>query len=212
MSKAKSQNKAARKRDRGDRSREYELRNIRRRFQRQAARYELQAESAEPMDRKQLLAGARALRAEAEKYYAANITQARRGSEAYNADLNLAVSVGHEPSLRQLATAVDTEQEQRERLTRTITNSTAGDAFYASVIQIWDSQPYEQRDQVIVSAFQEAHPDMEVRDVLDVMNIMEEATGIPFTSPDWGSGEEAEQNYRMRSRRGMLYVMDAFND
>lgn len=206
MPKARKSNAKPKQRKRGDRSREYELRNIRRRFERQAARYERQAEGADPVDRKQLMAAAATLRQEAQSYYARNITAERFNTEAGGSAIRQAISKGRPRSLEQLAGAVASSQQERERLTRTVLSGPVGDVFYASTVEIWKGSGYRDRNVAILERFQEQFPDEQIRDVLDIVAKMQEATGIPLLEPGVSDDEAAEFFYRSNQLEALYYV------
>ena len=185
-----------------------QLRNIRRRYERAAARYERDAENASGREKCELLKAASNLREQAQQYYTANLTIAKRGTAKYKADIARGVQRGYQPSLEQLAGAAKTADENRERLIRNVLNSSTGDAFYAATVQLWRGTDYATRNETIVAEFQKRRPDIEVNDVLDVLDYFTQVSGIDYlsTEPDEEAG--IDERYRIKARIGAAIVQE----
>lgn len=186
-----------------------QLRNIRRRYERAAARYERDAKSAgSEREQRELLKAAANLREQAQQYYVKNLTIADRGSVKYKSDVSRAVQRGYQPSLEQLAGAAQTEDENRKRLIKNVLNSSTGDAFYAATVQLWRGTDYAKRDEVIVAEFQKRRPDLEVNDVLDVLDYFTRASGIDYLSPDPDEEAGIDERYRVKARTGAAIIQE----
>jgi hypothetical protein len=185
-----------------------QLRNIRRRYERAAARYERQAESASGRERRELLKAASNLREQARQYYVKNITISDRGSSKYRADISRGIQRGYQPSLEQLAGAAQTADENRGRLIKNVLNSSTGDSFYAATIQLWRGTDYASRNETIVAEFQKRRPDLEVNDVLDVLDYFSKASGIDYLSPEPDEEAGIDERYRVKARIGAAIVQE----
>ena len=185
-----------------------QLRNIRRRYERAAARYERDAENASGREKRELLKAASNLREQAQQYYSANLTIAKRGIAKYKADIARGVQRGYQPSLEQLAGAAKTADENRERLIKNVLNSSTGDAFYAATVQLWRGTDYASRDETIVAEFQKRRPDIEVNDVLDVLDYFTRASGIDYLSPEPDEEAGIDERYRVKARIGAAIVQE----
>ena len=187
-----------------------QLRNIRRRYERAAARYERQAESASGREQRELLKAASNLREQARQYYVKNITISDRGSSKYRADISRGIQRGYQPSLEQLAGAAQTADENRERIIKNVLNSSTGDAFYAATVQLWRGTDYASRNETIVAEFQKRRPDLEVNDVLDVLDYFSKASGIDYLSPEPDEEAGIDERYRVKARIGAAIVQEQF--
>lgn len=187
-----------------------QLRNIRRRYERAAARYERQAESASGREQRELLKAASNLREQARQYYVKNITISDRGSSKYRADISRGIQRGYQPSLEQLAGAAQTADENRGRLIKNVLNSSTGDSFYAATIQLWRGTDYASRNETIVVEFQKRRPDLEVNDVLDVLDYFFKASGIDYLSPEPDEEAGIDERYRVKARIGAAIVQEQF--
>ena len=185
-----------------------QLRNIRRRYERAAARYERQAESASGREQRELLKAASNLREQARQYYVKNITISVRGSSKYRADVSRGIQRGYQPSLEQLAGAAQTADENRGRLIKNVLNSSTGDSFYAATIQLWRGTDYASRNETIVAEFQKRRPDLEVNDVLDVLDYFSKASGIDYLSPEPDEEAGIDERYRVKARIGAAIVQE----
>lgn len=185
-----------------------QLRNIRRRYERAAARYERQAESASGREQRELLKAASNLREQARQYYVKNITISDRGSSKYRADISRGIQRGYQPSLEQLAGAAQTADENRGRLIKNVLNSSTGDSFYAATIQLWRGTDYASRNETIVAEFQKRRPDLEVSDVLDVLDYFSKASGIDYLSPEPDEEAGIDERYRVKARIGAAIVQE----
>lgn len=185
-----------------------QLRNIRRRYERAAARYERQAESASGREQRELLKAASNLREQARQYYVKNITISDRGSSKYRADISRGIQRGYQPSLEQLAGAAQTADENRGRLIKNVLNSSTGDSFYAATIQLWRGTDYASRNETIVAEFQKRRPDLEVNDVLDVLDYFSKASGIDYLSPEPDEEAGIDERYRVKARIGAAIVQE----
>lgn len=185
-----------------------QLRNIRRRYERAAARYERQAESASGREQRELLKAASNLREQARQYYVKNITISVRGSSKYRADVSRGIQRGYQPSLEQLAGAAQTADENRGRLIKNVLNSSTGDSFYAATIQLWRGTDYASRNETIVAEFQKRRPDLEVSDVLDVLDYFSKASGIDYLSPEPDEEAGIDERYRVKARIGAAIVQE----
>lgn len=185
-----------------------QLRNIRRRYERAAARYERQAESASGREQRELLKAASNLREQARQYYVKNVTISDRGSSKYRADISRGIQRGYQPSLEQLAGAAQTADENRERLIKNVLNSSTGDAFYAATVQLWRGTDYASRNETIVAEFQKRRPDLEVNDVLDVLDYFSKASGIDYLSPEPDEEAGIDERYRVKARIGAAIVQE----
>ena len=185
-----------------------QLRNIRRRYERAAARYERQAESASGREQRELLKAASNLREQARQYYVKNITISDRGSSKYRADISREIQRGYQPSLEQLAGAAQTADENRGRLIKNVLNSSTGDSFYAATIQLWRGTDYASRNETIVAEFQKRRPDLEVNDVLDVLDYFSKASGIDYLSPEPDEEAGIDERYRVKARIGAAIVQE----
>ena len=180
-----------------------QLRNIRRRYERAAARYERDAENASGREKRELLKAASNLREQAQQYYTANLTIAKRGTAKYKADIASGVRRGFQPSLEQLAGAAQTADENRERLIKNVLNSSTGDAFYAATVQLWRGTDYASRNETIVAEFQKRRPDLEINDVLDVLDYFTQQSGIDYLSPEPDEEADIDGRYpRYKARIG----------
>lgn len=185
-----------------------QLRNIRRRYERAAARYERDAENASGREKRELLKAASNLREQAQQYYVKNITISDRGTAKYKADIARGVQRGYQPSLEQLAGAAQTAEENRERLIKNVLNSSTGDAFYAATVQLWRGTDYASRNETIVAEFQKRRPDLEVNDVLDVFDYFSKASGIDYLSPEPDEEAGIDERYRVKARIGAAIVQE----
>ena len=185
-----------------------QLRNIRRRYERAAARYERDAENASGREKRELLKAASNLREQAQQYYSKNLTIAKRGSAKYKADIASGVRRGYQPSLEQLAGAAQTADENRERLIKNVLNSSTGDAFYAATVQLWRGTDYATRNETIVAEFQKRRPDLEVNDVLDVLDYFTQASGIDYLSPEPDEEAGIDERYRVKARTGAAIIQE----
>lgn len=209
MPKIASKAKSAPKQSRRSASKQQsdKLRNIRRRYERAAARYERQAESAgSKREQRELLKAASNLREQAQQYYVKNITISDRGTANYKADIKRAVQRGFQPSLEQLAGAAQTADENRERLIKNVLDSSTGDAFYAATVQLWRGTDYANRNETIVAEFQKRRPDLEINDVLDVLDYFTQASGIDYLSPEPDEEAGIDERYRVKARTGAAIV------
>lgn len=185
-----------------------QLRNIRRRYERAAARYERDAENASGREKRELLKAASNLREQAQQYYVKNLTIADRGSAKYKADIASGARRGYQPSLEQLTGAAQTADENRERLIKNVLNSSTGDAFYAATVQLWRGTDYARRNETIVAEFQKRRPDLEINDVLDVLDYFTRASGIDYLSPEPDEEAGIDERYRVRARTGVAIVQE----
>lgn len=186
-----------------------QLRNIRRRYERAAARYERDAENASGREKRELLKAASNLREQAQQYYVKNLTISDRGSAKYKADIASGVRRGYQPSLEQLAGAAQTADENRERLIKNVLNSSTGDAFYAATVQLWRGTDYATRNETIVAEFQKRRPDLEINDVLDVLDYFTQASGIDYLSPEPDEEADIDGKYpRYKARIGAAIVQE----
>lgn len=186
-----------------------QLRNIRRRYERAAARYERQAESAgSEREQRELLKAASNLREQAQQYYTANLTIAKRGTAKYKAEIARGVRSGYQPSLEQLAGAAQTADENRERLIKNVLNSSTGDAFYAATVQLWRGTDYASRNETIVAEFQKRRHDLEINDVLDVLDYFTQASGIDYLSPEPDEEAGIDERYRVKARIGAAIIQE----
>ena len=185
-----------------------QLRNIRRRYERAAARYERDAENASGREKRELLKAAANLREQAQQYYTKNLTIAKRGTAKYKADIASSVRRGYQPSLEQLAGAAQTADENRERLIKNVLNSSTGDAFYAATVQLWRGTDYASRNETIVAEFQKRRPDLEVNDVLDVLDYFTQASGIDYLSPEPDEEAGIDERYRVKARTGAAIIQE----
>lgn len=184
-----------------------QLRNIRRRYERAAARYERDAENASGREKRELLKAASNLREQAQQYYVKNLTISDRGTAKYKADIARGVQRGYQPSLEQLAGAAQTADENRERLIKNVLNSSTGDAFYAATVQLWRGTDYASRNETIVAEFQKRRPDLEINDVLDVLDYFTQASGIDYLSPEPDEEADIDGKYpRYKARIGAAIV------
>lgn len=186
-----------------------QLRNIRRRYERAAARYERQAESAgSEREQRELLKAASNLREQARQYYVKNLSIAVRGSAKYKANIAQGVRSGYQPSLEQLAGAARTADENRERLIGNVLDSSTGDAFYAATVQLWRGTDYANRNETIVAEFQKHRPDLEINDVLDVLDYFAQASGIDYLSPEPDEEAGIDERYRVKARIGAAIIQE----
>jgi hypothetical protein len=185
-----------------------QLRNIRRRYERAAARYERDAENASGREKRELLKAASNLREQAQQYYVKNITIADRGSAKYKADIAQGVRRGYQPSLEQLAGSAQTADENRERLIKNVLNSSTGDAFYAATVQLWRGTDYASRNETIVAEFQKRRPDLEINDVLDVLDYFTQASGIDYLEPEPDEEAGIDERYRVKARTGAAIIQE----
>lgn len=186
-----------------------QLRNIRRRYERAAARYERQAESAgSEREQRELLKAASNLREQVQQYYVKNLTISDRGSAKYKAAIARGVRSGYQPSLEQLAGAAQTADENRERLIKNVLNSSTGDAFYAATVQLWRGTDYANRNETIVAEFQKRRPDLEVNDVLDVIDYLTRASGIDYLEPEPDEEAGVDERYRRKARIGAAIIQE----
>ena len=208
MPKVTSKAKSASKQSRRSAAKQQsdQLRNIRRRYERAASRYERQAESASGREQRELLKAASNLREQAQQYYVKNLTISKRGSAKYKLDISRGAQRGYQPSLEQLAGAAQTADENRERLIKNVLNSSTGDSFYAATVQLWRGTDYATRNETIVSEFQKLRPDLEVNDVLDVLDYFMRESGIDYLSPEPGEEAGIDECYRVKARTGAAIV------
>lgn len=185
-----------------------QLRNIRRRYERAAARYERDAENASGREKRELLKAASNLREQAQQYYVMNLTIAKRGTAKYKTDIARGVRSGYQPSLEQLAGAAQTANENRERLIKNVLNSSTGDMFYAATVQLWRGTDYASRNETIVAEFQKRRPDLEVGDVLDVLDYFTQASGIDYLSPELDEEAGIDERYRKKARIGAAIIQE----
>ena len=185
-----------------------QLRNIRRRYERAAARYERDAENASGREKRELLKAASNLREQAQRYYTANLTIAKRGTAKYKADIASGVRHGYQPSLEQLAGAAQTADENRERLIKNVLNSSTGDAFYAATVQLWRGTDHASRNETIVAEFQKRRPDLEINDVLDVLDYFTQASGIDYLEPEPDEEAGIDERYRVKARTGAAIIQE----
>lgn len=185
-----------------------QLRNIRRRYERAAERYERDAESASGREKRELLKAASNLREQAQQYFTKNLTIAKRGSAKYKADIARGVRSGYQPSLEQLAGAAQTADENRERLIKNVLNSSTGDAFYAATVQLWRGADYAKRNETIVAEFQKRRPDLEINDVLDVLDYFTQASAIDYLSPEPDEEAGIDERYRVKARTGAAIIQE----
>ena len=185
-----------------------QLRNIRRRYERAAERYERDAENASGREKRELLKAASNLREQAQQYFSKNLTIAKRGTAKYKADIARGVQRGYQPSIEQLAGAAQTADENRKRLIRNVLNSSTGDAFYAATVQLWRGTDYASRNETIVAEFQKRRPDLEVNDVLDVLDYFARVSGIDYLSPEPDEEAGIDERYRVKARTGAAIVQE----
>lgn len=188
-----------------------QLDNIRKRYNRSAARYEKQAESATPAMAAALRTAARNERAEAEKY------RSKRGERL--ADLRSKVQTGLEQSETVKALVIKQTGEQQNALARTRIRGNAGAKFYAATQSIWRGKGYVSRETAIVDYFNEnaSHISADKRaefaevygyelkeplTLLDAQNLLELNTGIDLDASETDPREE----YESFKRRGALAV------
>lgn len=188
-----------------------ELRNIRRRYERAAERFEKQAENANTaVDKRQLLKSAQALRTEAKSYYVENITAAPKGSKQRQTDIKRALRDESGKSKRFLVGSQKLNPDQaREQMKDSIIHSTAGNDFFAATVDIWRGTDYNAREETVLERFKEIYPDVTVRDILDVMQWFSENTGIDYLETGYDEEMSDDERYLARSRSGMLLVLES---
>lgn len=188
-----------------------ELRNIRRRYERAAERFEKQAENANSaVDKRQLMRSAQALRTTAKSYYVENITAAPKGSKQRQADIQRAISEEAGESKNYLAGRVKLRHEiAREQMKESILKSTSGSDFFAATVDIWRGTDYDKREETVFERFKELYPDVPVRDILDVMEWFSQNTGIDYFDLGYDEESSDDERYLARSRSGMLLVLES---
>lgn len=184
-----------------------ELYNIRRRFKRAAARYEKQAQQAEGREARELLKAAANLREQAEQYYVPNFTNAERASKQLKQDIVKQVARGRQPSLEQLSSAAQTAAENRQRLIDNILTGSSGAAFYAATVQLWRGTDYADRQRTIVEEFNKRMPEsQQASDVLDIVQYLQDASGVDYLSPTLDEESGEDDRYRVRARAGAAVI------
>lgn len=188
-----------------------ELRNIRRRYERAAERFEKQAENANSaVDKRQLMRSAQALRATAKSYYVENITAAPKGSKERQADIQRAIKEEQGESKSYLAGRVKLRHEiAREQMKDSILKSTSGSDFFAATVDIWRGTDYSKREETVFERFKELYPDVPVRDILDVMEWFSQNTGIDYFDLGYDEESSDDERYLARARSGMLLVLES---
>lgn len=203
-----------------------QLRNIRRRFEREAARFEKRAGSAKGRERQNLLRAAEKSRETAKEYYVDNIRgKAKIGTKQYTDRITGAVSKGQSKSMLAL------EREQRglvarkTAVARALLRGNTGSQFYAATKQIWNKEEIpansNARNEAIIEGFKASRAVIEKQDfavnengelkydfenltLLDIIDIMSEMTGQDFSQnkDDFKQGIQ----YQVNSRLGLLRV------
>lgn len=188
-----------------------QLDNIRKRYNRSAARYEKQAESATPAMASALRTAARNERMEAEKY------RSKRGESL--ADLRIKVQTGVELSEAVKASVIKRTGKQQDAIAKARIHGNAGAKFYAATQSIWRGKVYTSRETAIVDHFNEnasristdkraefaevyGYELKEPLTLLDVQNLLELNTGIDLDA----SETDAREEYETFKRCGALAI------
>lgn len=183
------------------------LYNIRRRYRRQAERYEKQAASAATdKERAALEASAEAARAAAAATYVNPEGASRRNATETSDFISKTVYQQEERSLSTLAGAATTDRERRDQQARAILSGGRADAFYAATRDLWtdaggdgERKRREDVNEAIVQGFRDRG--FAVSDIIDVMQTLSELTGVDYLTPQ--GKNEAKANYVLESRLGM---------
>lgn len=183
------------------------LYNIRRRYRRQAERYEKQAASAATdKERAVLESAAEAARAAAAATYVNPEGATRRNATEARDFISKTVYQQEDRSLSTLAGAATTDRERRDQQARAILSGGRADAFYAATRDLWtdaggggDRKRREDVNEAVVQGFRERGFD--VSDILDAMQALSELTGVDYLTPQ--GKNEAKANYLLESRLGM---------
>lgn len=181
-----------------------QLYNIRRRYRRQAERFEKQAaaEGISKSEVSRLRKAAELLRNEAQQYTVANLTQgAQRGSDDYRRRIAEGIAEGARVSSRYLVGGKKAA-DNRKQLEESLISGNAANVLWASTVEIWRDGGYENRREAIIEAFAEENPDREVRDLLDVADILSDEMGIDILD----AGVDDDDFYRMSRTLGMIAV------
>lgn len=175
------------------------LRNIRRRYEREAAKFRKQAANAVGITKENLEQAAQRSLEQANRYRADKILGKTKAGTA-EAAAKIEAALGREAgaSERTLDFGRKTEDAQKDQVARSLLRGNTGSQFYAATKDIWKgARTPEERNELIKKHFGTSN-------LLDAVNKLSADTGTDFTmnSDATKRGEE----YQKKSRRGMLAV------
>ena len=176
-----------------------ELRNIRRRYERQAQRLEKRAENATPTDARYLRRAAEQARNQASKFYAKNITDAKPGTAKYAQAISNAISAANvSKSKATLELNIGGSTDRNNMVGRLLLKGSAGSRFFAGTIEIWRGKTdYGERLQAVMDYFG-------VDNVLDAIKEYNSLIGDDVTDE---SGSESDiERYQRQTRKGILNI------
>lgn len=175
------------------------LRNIRRRYEREAAKFRKQAANAVGVTKENLEKAAKRSMEQAAKYYADRILgKTKAGTAEAAAKISEALSREAGASERTLDFSRKSEDLQKDQVARALLRGNTGSQFYAATKDIWKgARTPEERNELIKKHFGTSN-------LLDAVNKLSADTGTDFTmnSDATKRGEE----YQKKARQGMLSV------
>lgn len=182
-----------------------ELSNIRRRYRRAAERNEREAQAQEEAGNlnraNQLRSAAQSARNYAESLQVRNLTTSDMTLAQRESALARAVSEEKETSMYQNARMQGDFDSYSNQLAAQILSSGRAGQFYASTKDLWINARGD-RNEAIVQAFQEMGYD--VTNILDVMQILEDETGIKYLSPT--TEQQAKEEYKSDQSRTVKVI------
>lgn len=177
-----------------------QLSNIRRRYRRAAERNERAAQAEEEAGNtaraEQLRSAAQASRRYAESLRVKNITTSDMTAEQRQSAIARTVFEETEASLYQNKQLQGTFDEYSNILAAQILSNGRAGQFYASTKDLWINARGD-RNEAIIEAFQDMGYD--VTNILDVMRILEDETGVPYLSPT--TEQQAREEYKQDQSR-----------
>lgn len=175
------------------------LRNIRRRYEREAAKFRKQAANATGIAKENLEQAAKRSLEQANKYRADKILgKTKAGTAEAAAKIGEALRREAGASERTKDFSRKSEDLQKEQVAHALLRGNTGSQFYAATKDIWKgARTPEERNELIKKHFG-------VSNLLDAVNKLSADTGTDFTinSDATKRGEE----YQRKARKGMLAV------
>lgn len=175
------------------------LRNIRRRYEREAANFRKQAANAVGIAKENLEMAAKRSEEQAAKYRADRILGKTKAGTA-EAAAKISAALEREAGASERTKRFNRLEfdQQQDQIARSILRGNTGSQFYAATKDIWKgAKTPEERNEMLKEHFG-------MSNMLDIINKLSKDTGVDFTinSDATKRGEE----YQRKSRRGMLAV------
>lgn len=185
-----------------------QLRNIRRRFERAAAREErAAAKEKDGYKKNALLNQAEYYRRQAESYKASNLTKGlKKNSAAYAEALKAAVPTGQRESGRTLSSKQD-----RNKLARAILQGNKASTFFAMTKELWLIPGEDGSGLNYYTRMERVIEGLGVSDALEAIETIEQGLGYSFQEPLDEIGGPSDKYDRATVREGMFFVANILN-